>query len=355
MMQQVSLILVKLMNATYCCEIEVAEGLELITRDELYKCVDERPIHRFAKNKGALQLDYSGDLAHLGKLQTAIAAYLVLHYDVPRPRALLGHEHFQRLMQTIDLVFDLHERSAFETFHISAAGSNSSIMSRLKHEIATYAGLTVDDDGGDLLLRMRRAKSGWEVLVRLSPRPLVTRDWRVCNMEGALNAAVASAMVSLTSPKATDIVLNLGCGSGTLMIERLAHSKAQQVIGCDNDSTALDCARRNLDAAGYRSSADLIYGDIRWLQFDDNFANVLLADLPFGQLVGSHEENIELYPLALAEAARVAQLGATFVVITHEVRLMEQTLEASPHWQVGKIIMTSLRGLHPRIYLLRKI
>ena len=76
------------------------------------------------------------------------------------------------------------------------------------------------------MLRVRKAdirRDGWEVLIRLTPRPLSAREWRVCNMEGALNATIAAAMIEMTDPSARrPRVFNLMCGSGTLLIETTA-------------------------------------------------------------------------------------------------------------------------------------
>jgi tRNA (guanine6-N2)-methyltransferase len=195
----------------------------------------------------------SGDLRVLFRLRSVVAAYLIVTYDVPRPRALLGHQHLTRLLTTLELVRSLTKPEHYRTLRLSAAGSDSSVMTRLKETLAAHTGLALADDEGDLLIRLRRAESngGWEVLVRLSPRPLATRAWRVCNRPGALNATLASVMMRLTRPSASDRVLNLACGSGTLLIERLFLAPARLAIGCDPDQRALQCARRNLEAAGF--------------------------------------------------------------------------------------------------------
>ena len=81
----------------------------------------------------------------------------------------------------------------------------------------------------------------------------------------------------------------------------------------------------------------------------------ITADLPFGHLVGTHAENVRLYPLILREAARVARPRAFFGIITHEVRLMEQLLAAEDcAWSAEKVLKVELGGLHPRIYVLQK-
>ena len=80
----------------------------------------------------------------------------------------------------------------------------------------------------------------------------------------------------------------------------------------------------------------------------------LCADLPFGQQVGSHAANLALYPAALAEAARIAAPGARMCIISHETRLMSDSLARSPAWELVEERRISLNGIFPRIYLLRR-
>jgi 23S rRNA G2445 N2-methylase RlmL len=211
---------------------------------------------------------------------------------------------------------------------------------------------------GDLQIRLRRASTGdagWEVLVRLSPRPLTVRPWRACDMEGALNAAVAHAMALLTRPTPDDVFLNIACGSGTLLIERLACGPARRAIGCDTDAGALDCARANVAASGYSARIELHEWDAGALPLATGSVDALCADLPFGHLVGSHEQNKTLYPCLLRQAARVARRGARFSVITHEARLT-RTLLAQPEqaaaWDVEETVRVGLGEVQPHLFVL---
>ena len=81
---------------------------------------------------------------------------------------------------------------------------------------------------------------------------------------------------------------------------------------------------------------------------------MISADLPFGHLVGSHEENLSLYPDLLAEAARVARPGARSVLLSHEVRLMERLLAQQSSWKLEQMVRVDLGGLFPRIFQLRR-
>ncbi|MEQ8673419.1 MAG: methyltransferase domain-containing protein [Aggregatilineales bacterium] len=288
------------------------------------------------------------------QLRTINSLYISLYFDVPRPKALLGHQHFHRLLDEIRDVYKL-QKTTFDNFYISAAGSESSVMQRLKRELGDALNLPEGSENGDLLIRLRRANKGWEILIRITPRPHATRLWRVCNFEGALNGPVASSMIQLSKPSREDIVVNLACGSGTIMIERLLSTGVSKIIGCDNDELALACARENLNASFVTGTdLELIRTDVKSLPLPSNFANRLYADLPFGQLVGSHQDNIKQYPQIFDEAARIATPDAIFTVITHEVKLIESVLANNRSWYAQQIIKVSLRGLHPRIYVLSK-
>jgi 23S rRNA G2445 N2-methylase RlmL len=343
-------------TVTFIFEAEIAPGLEAIALDELRSRYSSS-ILSTSSGAGFVEFLYTGDWHPLLDLKTVNALYLLQNFDVPRPKALLGHQYFHTLLDLIHMIQKQHPANHFQTLSIDAAGSDSSVMQRLKAELAASAHLTpsASDDRGDLLLRLRRSRSnnGWDALIRLTPRPLATRPWRVQNYEGALNAAVAHAMIQLTRPTSEDVFLNLCCGSGTLLIERFAAGAAHQIIGCDLDPMPLAYAEANASAA--RVSPIFLESNARQLPFASASVNKLCADLPFGQLVGTHTENAALYPALLKEAARVARPDALFAIITHEIRLMESLLRQSSDWYTSQTYKITLNGLHPRIYLLKRI
>lgn len=335
-------------------EAEVAEGLEDTARDEIQQHlggeIDPRTL---CLVKGAVQFSYSGSLTRLAHLRSVNSIYCVLQFAVPRPRALLGHQHLTTLFRALDHVLESAHPGSFASLHLSAAGSDTSIMNRIKDELIRHTGLKLDDVAGDLLIRIRPASTGWEVLVRTTPRPLATRGWRACNFEGALNAPTAYALIRLLNVGPDDVLMNIGCGSATLLIEAFNSSPARLSLGCDISQDALQCARLNIRAANLEAII-LLEADMRALPLQRSSVTALCADLPFGQLVGTHEENQRLYPAMLREAARIAATGARFGLITHEIRLVESLLRDNAHWRVEQVLRVSLRGLHPRIYLLSR-
>lgn len=337
-------------------EAEVIDGLQDIARTELEALIGIQGRIVGHNREWEILFKYKGHAQEMLRLRTVIAVYSVQNFEVPRPKALLGHQNFQRLLAQIQQVRDLHPPGHFQTLALGAAGSTSSVMQRIQREIAQHTGLHIAEDEGDLLLRLRpdRKQKSWQSLVRLSPRPLSSRPWRVQNLEGALNASAAQAMVHLTRPAPDDTFLNIACGSGTILIERAANQDAKQLVGSDISVEHLELAAENIRAS-HSTGIRLLQCDARALPLEENSVDALCADLPFGQRMGSHQENVALYPAILQEAARVARSGARFVVLTHEVRLMERLVAQQPPWHVQRVQKIDLRGLHPRMFVLEKV
>ena len=341
-------------------EIEVVPGLEEFAIREIEGRL--RPLTRPQRlpKEGRLAFRYGADVQRLNQLRSVVAVHLVQAFDVPRPKALLGHERLQQLLRLARTVMAAFPKQTFTTFRVSAAGADSSVFARLKAAIAADLGLVNTDREGDLLLTFRRPVhrgTGWELLVRTSPRPLAARAWRVCDMPGALNASVAHAMVTLAEPSRDEVFINVCCGSGTLMVERLELGPATSVTGIDIDTRALDCARTNLLASGHAQEARLLLHDARSLPHPSASVRTIVADLPYAMLVGSGEDNRTLYPEILKEAARVAESRSRLVLITTQSRLMAAVLEdLRGYWLCTRTIPIKIPYrsgyLTPSIYVL---
>lgn len=279
-----------------------------------------------------------GDPAAAQKLRTVVAAYSVESYAVPRPRGLLGEENLGRLAGQV---------RGLRSFRFSAAGSDSTVFQRLAVELEERTGMAHEPDTGERLLRFRRSTApgagGWEVLARLTPRPLSARAWRVRDVPGALNATIAAAMVRLAAPRPGERYLNLMCGSGTLLAEA---PPGMGPVGLDSSREALAAARANTSAA-------LVRGDVRQAPFKARSFDVIVADLPYGERSGSHAANDELYREFLAAAARLASAKARLAVISHDIRRFEAALEDSGAWRVEQKLRVFQKGYQPAVWLLR--
>lgn len=333
-------------------ELEALEGLLPLAIEELAE-LGFTP----ANTTSATAADFRSQLPlnevfrQLGRARLAVAVHLLLDFDVPRPKALLGDEHLRRLVTAIRQVQKLGDHDGFR---ISAAGADSAVFQRLSQEIAKHTGLAARPADGELLLRVRRQKNGWQVLLRLTDRPLSARDWRLCNRDGGLNASIAAAMnrllVKVRDP--TGSYLNAFCGSGTLLAEWLAEHQGAKAAGFDLDPAALDCARQNLAFAGQR--VELFEADASRVNLPDSSQDFIAADPPWGDDVGSHEGNAELYPAFLTEALRLLKPGGRLALLSHELKLTRRLLKARPDFTVVHELQVWHGGHRPVIWILQK-
>ncbi|MFN8515827.1 MAG: hypothetical protein U0841_25240 [Chloroflexia bacterium] len=120
----------------------MADGLEEIARAERVRRFGTAVRVERAREAGVINFEFTGDLRALLSLKTVLSVALVRHYAVPRPKALLGDQHFRLLLGQIATARALAPAEAYGTLHISAAGSDSSVMGRLKEELAKQTGLT---------------------------------------------------------------------------------------------------------------------------------------------------------------------------------------------------------------------
>jgi tRNA (guanine6-N2)-methyltransferase len=339
-------------------ECDVLPGLEAFLARELRRCFRGRVGQITDSGRASLRFAFAGSPADLLRLRTAQAAYLALSFSGRRPGALLAHQSLRELLRRIELVRSLHPPGTFESFRFGAAGRDTSMFRRLAAELETQAGLRHDPDDGELLIRVRlsdRADDGWEALVRISPRPLANRPWRVANYPGALNAAIAAVMVDLTQPRPEDHFINLMCGSGTLLAERLTLCPVAEAVGCDISREALDAARANLRVPLLRGSVRLMESDATLTGLDMARYTAICADLPDASQVSEQRPNVELVPALLDEAARLAAPGARFVALTHDLRLFDDGLRgADRRWQPERTVRVFQGGQRPMIYVLKR-
>lgn len=343
-------------------EVETIVGLEEFARREIRQRLGKQA--RIAESRplaGRIALTFDGDMRRFDALRTAAAVHRVETFAVPRPRALLGHQHLTRLLTAVRDILSARPDGTFRTFRIAAAGADSAVFARLCQEIEAATALQATNAAAHLHIAVRRAPnapSGWQALIRTAAMPLSARRWRVRDMPGALNANIAAAMVSMAHGGAAERMLNMCCGSGALMIERLGMGRAASIIGVDISADALQCADANLRAAGHRSSVTLLRGNCGALPLRTASVDTITADLPYGMLSGGGNISA-LYRAALTESARVAVPNASLVLITTRRRALLDALDAVRYWRMLESIPLSVPYrsgyIKPQIYRMQRL
>ena len=341
--------------AGYTWTVSALDGLQDIVREELTRRVGRDC--KFLKHPRAdeIHFEYSGSYKRLLTLRTAQTLLLRRDFHVSRPRTLLSPEHLTALTELIRTAESVGGPPPPIAFRFDAAGSDSPTMLRIAEQLETRLGIPRSQEKGDCLVVLRPGKPGWEVLCRVGCRPLATRHWRKVNYQGGLNAAIAACMIELTRPKPGDRYLNLMCGSGTLLIERLLRQRVGAAVGIDISGKAIKACRENTEAAGLSDHIQYIRGDATSIRLPDTSFDVVTADLPYGEEHGSPESNTSLYRDVLMEASRLCRSGGRMTLLTQDLLAFTSVLpDVEADWAIVNERRITQREYRPLCVTLRK-
>jgi tRNA (guanine6-N2)-methyltransferase len=177
--------------------------------------------------------------------------------------------------------------------------------------------------------------------VRLAAQPLHRRPYRAESIPGSLKPPVAAALARLAGAAPGIALLDPLCGAGTILLE--AALQGAQVVGGDNDPTALSVARNNIHSANLPLIPQL--WDARALPLADHAVDAIASNLPFGRQVVSEPDLASLYADLLREMARVLRPGGRAVLLTG----VPEALPDHPDLHIVEQREISLHGQNPTI------
>lgn len=178
------------------------------------------------------------------------------------------------------------------------------------------------------------------------------RTYRKCTLKSSINPAIAFALNNLAGLDNNDRILDLCCGSGTILIERQL-LKPCICIGVDIDPRALECARENISAANVE--IELKHGDITQKKFPNNYFTKIISNLPYGIHTGSREKNKVLYRFLADQSINWLKLGGKAIFITNSKSLLKNAFAFNPKWQLLEQLPVQVRGLNLAIFIYLKI
>lgn len=153
------------------------------------------------------------------------------------------------------------------------------------------------------------------------------------------------------SSHAAPRVLDPFCGSGTLLFELEKYIRCASLTGVDLSPNALSAARENAFKA--RSKAKLIQKDI--LKFEPGPAyDIVLSNLPFGNRVGTHENNKPLYRAFVARLPEFLAENGVAVLYTMEYELLMKCIQHTPALTLASTQRTEAGGLLPWIFVVKR-
>ena len=194
-----------------------------------------------------------------------------------------------------------------------AALSGWTYLSRAEGKPPPHAGLS---------LRIHLADSQATVAVRIGPRPLHRRPYRVSTRAGSLHPPVARALALLAGLRPSHRLVDPFCGAGTIPIEAELACRDLDAAGFDLDDGAVASARANGAAAGVRAS--FLRADAAALPLDDAAVDRVATNPPWGSAAAPAGALASAPGFAWQELARVLNPAGRAVVLV------------SPHTRTGE-------------------
>lgn len=182
-------------------------------------------------------------------------------------------------------------------------------------------------------------------------------DDRFSYRRSSLPASIAPANAASVMSFARDhlqknaTVLDMCCGSGTMLFERDKAAPCRKLIGVDISQKAIPSAKEN--AVAYGSDALFYNADLRKFTLREKVDEVI-SNLPFGNRVGTHEDNDQLYSDIIAKIKYDwLKVGGICVLYTMERNLLMRKLHEAGGFSVLSEVRTDAGGLYPCACLLR--
>jgi len=91
------------------------------------------------------------------------------------------------------------------------------------------------------------------------------------------NPLIIQSMLEKAALRPTDVVLEIGPGTGNMTIKML--EKAKKVVACEIDSRMIAELQKRVQGTIYQSKLQIVYGDV--LKSDLPFFDLCVANIPY--------------------------------------------------------------------------
>jgi len=211
-----------------------------------------------------------------------------------------------------------------------------------------FLALIARREGGEPVARMVGEKEFWGLTFKLGPDTLVPRPDSECIVEAALEA-VADKTARLR-------ILDLGTGTGCLLLALLSELPNARGVGIDISEGALDVARANAMALGFGARATFLRGN--WAEGIDGPFDIIISNPPYIPTsdidalmvdVRAHDplraldggaDGLDCYRIILKQAPeRLAQGGHVVLETAPDLHAaLSEMVRAATHWRALELI-----------------
>jgi tRNA (guanine6-N2)-methyltransferase len=346
-------------------------GFETIAAQEIALLDDAKVLntYTFTDKNGLVFFEYPGDPLDLMELRTIedLFEQVLLVDDLPPIYAGLKLIEEQVRRATTFQSAISHARQLRPSrggqgklrFRVVARQSGETRFRRIDAQMAVEKAIPQRSDHR-WQLEEEGALEFWLTLVpgsallalRLSDEKMRHRTYKLDHIPASLRPSSAAALAFLSDLADNDVFLDPMCGAGTILIERANFGRYQKLLGGDIDRVAIAVARANV---GPRyQPIELHEWDATNLPIDSASVTAVAVNLPFGQQIGSPEENRTLYPAFLREMARVMRPRMRMVALTADVRTLGEAVRRTGRFREHSNYPVTILGQRARILVLER-
>ncbi len=175
--------------------------------------------------------------------------------------------------------------------------------------------------------------------------------WRQRTVSASIHPATAACLARYArkfEKRERPRVLDPFCGCGSLLFAREALGPCRVLVGVDKSGSAVESARANARAG--KSKASFVTKDALRFEAREGF-DLILSNLPFGNRVGSHEDNTRLYDRFVRRLPELLSPGGVAVLYTMEYKLLKACLDRAKGLVLREQKRTEAGGLLPWIFV----
>jgi len=177
--------------------------------------------------------------------------------------------------------------------------------------------------------------------------------YRISDVGASINPVVGACLARLVRGKASRVVVDPTCGSGTLLIERALLDSDVLLSGIDISPTAIRAATGNVIAARLAARIAIRQADGGESTAWPDHCDEVLANLPFGNR--TEDRNLDgLYRRVVGNIGRTLAPGGRALLYTAHTKTLIALLRRTPQLAVREERRVESGGLQVGLWLLEK-
>ena len=332
-------------------KLSFINGLRELVLSELKKYKD---LNIAKEDDDFIYLNLPKNISEIKKLRSISKAYITSKNIKYNPLYISKHKSI--LGELIEILLK-EDKNSFKSFKIICSGKSSSEIRSISRYIQENYNIPEKEDA-DMKIHIIKANNIWEIGIQITPRPLSLRDYKVLNMEGAMDPTIAYAVNSLCDLDNSKSYLNIFSGSATLLIEAgLSYPDLKKLIGFDVNKKHISLAIQNIKKSGLLKNIQIKKEDI----FDSpdlGKFDVITSDLPFGMSISKNEDLEKLYLCFIKYCQNTLNKDGILVVYTTKHEILRNIIEKSNFEMIKTLdlkLITSVNSyIYPKIFLCKQ-